>query len=398
MRLRFRPTNTTPIAIDLGYTSTKLLQVVDGCIEAADELPIPFEAGEDIAIRLEALGETLGPALSDGPFRGRRVIVAMPAFATVLQAMQFDAQDATDDALAMQLRLPATTDPYMVRPIEVPVANGSRREVICQAMPRSAVLRHVELLHRLKLDVVGVLAQPRPMVAAFDHINRRMADASQSTMYVDLGYSGTTAVLAHGHDIVLARSIPIGGRHFDDCIATAMHFDRPAAQQHRLALQHAAQSPPPSVPATGVPMIDAIGQESPSPTLIETDRRDGQLTPTLGQRLQGAPGLSEQVDFSELIDTLVDELRLCLRHHAAAWPQNEVARVIFTGGEARQEWLCRQVVQALHLPGQVGDPLARLSCADGATSLIDWANRCRPDWSLAAGLVALAQGGSRHVA
>lgn len=399
MRLRFRPTSANPIAIDLGYSTTKLLQVGDGCIEAADEIPVPLEAGKDTTARLEAIGDRLPQVLAEGPFRGRRVIVAMPAFNTVLQAMQLDAAEASDEALAMQMRLPVTTDPYMVRSIDVPAAGGGRREVICQAMPRSLVLRHVELLHQLKLDVVGVLAQPRPIVAAFDHINRRTADADQCTMYVDLGFSGTTAVMAHGHDIVLARSIPIGGQHFDQRIAEVLECDEPGARRHRLSVKSPKLAAPPEVPATGIPMLDAAGlDQDATETILAVERRDGQPPPSLGPTIDGAPLVADRVDLSELIETLVDDLRLCLRHHAATWPKVEVSRVIFTGGEARQEWLCRQVVQSLHLPGQVGDPLARLDCAEGASPLVDWMNRARPDWSVAAGLASVACGGTRNVA
>lgn len=399
MRLRFRPISANPIAIDLGYSTTKLLQVGEGCIEAADEIPVPLAAGEDTAARLESLGDMLPQVLSEGAFRGRRVIVAMPAFNTVLQAMQLDAAEATDEALAMEMRLPITTDPYMVRAIDVPAASGARREVICQAIPRGLVLRYVELLHQLKLNVVGVVAQPRPIVAAFNHLHRRTVDVDQCTMYVDLGFSGTTAVMAHGHDIVLARSIPIGGRHFDQRIALQMQCDEPAARRHRLSVKTPKRAMPPEAPVTGVPMLDAIGPEHDAmETVVAIDRRSGEPPTSLGPAVDGSPFIADHVDLSELIDTLIDDLRLCLRHHAATWPQVDVARVIFTGGEARQDWLCRQVVQSLHLPGQVGDPLARLDCAGGASPLVDWTNRGRPDWSVVAGLASMVDGGPRNEA
>ncbi len=399
MRLRFRSTTVNPIAIDLGFSTTKLLQVGDGCIEAADEVPVPLTAGDDTAQRLESLGDMLPQVLSGGAFRGRRVIVAMPAFNTVLQAMQLDATEATDESIAMEMRLPVTTDPYMVRAIDVPTASGGQREVICQAMSRGLVLRHVELLHQLKLNVVGVVAQPRPIVAAFSHLHRRSADADQCTMYVDLGFSGTTAVMAHGHDIVLARSIPIGGRHFDQRVALQMQCDEPTARRHRLSVKTPKRLSPSERLVTRAPIVHASElDQDPIETVIALDRRSVEAPASLDPAIDGAPLIADHVDLSELIDTLVDDLRLCLRHHAATWPQIDVARVIFTGGEARQDWLCRQVVQSLHLPGQVGDPLARLDCAVGASPLVDWANRGRPDWSVAAGLASMVDGRARNEA
>ena len=396
MRLRFGPNPHNPIAIDLGWSCTKLLQLGEGQVRAADEIPVPRDVGEDLSGRLDSLAEALPSVLNDGAFRGRRVVLAMPAFQTVLQAMQLEPSADRDETLAMQMRLPAQQANWMIRSIDVSSGSGSGRDVICQAISRQAVLKHVELLHGMKLEIVGIVAQPRPIVAAFHHLNQRADDAQHCTVYVDIGAGGSTAVMAHGTRIVLARSIATGGRHFDAHVAEMLHCSLDAAQQRRLPL-------PVDGTATTVPVAAASGRQvvadtDLTATVVATDRRRASGTPSLGPGLDDAPAVAAEVDLSTVIEALVDDLQLCLRHHRATWPQVQVSRVIFTGGEARQSWLCRQIVQALHLPGQVGDPLARLSCSPDATPLVGWSDRARPDWSVAAGLSALHDHGGPHAA
>jgi Tfp pilus assembly PilM family ATPase len=398
MRLRLRPNNHPPIAIDLGYASAKLLQVSGDRIVSADEIPMPIDGAQDVDARLDALHDGLLLALEDGAFRGRRVVLSMPGFSTVLQAMQLEGSEGTDQQLAMQMLLPDNGDEYMVRPIEVSSSAGTGRDVICQAMSRHVVLRHVEVLHGMKLDVVGVVAEPRPMVAAFEHLHRREDDGNSCTMHIDMGAGGTTVVMAHGAEIVLARSIAVGGRHFDQRIADALNCDLEAARAHRLdsgSSEPSSPQPPPQS-ASGMPLIDAMDHEGGSMQTMERRTRD--QAESLGPNLNAAPAVTSHVDLSEVIETLVDDLRLCLRHHADAWPQAQVARVIFTGGEARQEWLCRNIVQRLNLAGQIGDPLARLACDPASTPLVDWIDRPKPDWSLVSGLAVLHEQGHRHAA
>lgn len=389
MRLRIRPTCNSPIAVDLGWGSTKLLQVTGTRIHAADEIPVPPDVGDDVGARLALLGDRLGAVLQNGSFRGRRLLLAMPSFCTRLQAIRLDGAEASVPEGAMHASLGGDGGEWMIRPIEVSGGHGGN-ECICQAISRSVVLRHVEALHAMRLEVCGVLAQPRPIVAAFDHLNRRSQDADQCTVHVDMGADSTTVVMAHGGTIVLARSLAFGGRHFDARIAGALHCDLDAARRHRLDAFDAQTAP--ATARTSMPVFEgAAGVGANAPSAQVMDRRGEVPPPSLGPKLEGAPAVADQVDLAPLIDMLCDELRLCLRHHAAIWPDIEVARVIFVGGEARQEWLCREVVRRLHLPGQIGDPLARLNLADGATTPARWSDRARPDWSVAAGLAAMSR-------
>lgn len=403
MRLQLgRPTGR-PIAIDLGFSSTRLLQrggSEDKHIIAADEIPVPDEYGEDQVRRLAHLADELPRVLKEGAFRGKRVMLAMPACSTTIQHMQLDATEIRNPDLAIQTKLHSCEGEQMARWINVTDIhrNGKpQTEIISLAISRDLVMQHVEMLHALKLDIVGVHTQPIMLAASFNHLNRRANDNEQATLYVDLGYGGTTIAITHGMQVVFARRIPVGGWHFDRSISRSLNCDLAAARAHRLALTtpettrtttgHDKAGPG----ASGVAMLDAAIRQAGG----HQDRRTGQSPSGTSGSVIAASMPPSSIDLSELLETLVDEISLCIRYHKGLFPQASIGRSIFVGGESRQSWLCRHIVQAIKLPGQAGDPLSRLHTIDDATGLIGWTNRPRPEWSICAGL--LEHGSNRKV-
>lgn len=394
MRLQLGRPNSRPIAIDLGFSATRLLQRGGSegrHILAADEIPVPDEFGEDQARRLAYLADVLPGTLQEGAFRGRKVILAMPACATTIQHMQLDVAEARNPELAVQTKLQGCEGEQMARWVDVTDIhrNGKpQKEIICMAMPRDLVMQHVEMLHGLKLEIVGVYTQPMMLTSAFDHLNRRATDSEQATMYVDLGYGGTTVAITHGTQLVFARRISVGGWHFDRSISRSLNCDLAAARAHRLAITAPDESKMesgrnPSAPSSGMAMLDAAINQARH----GTDRRVGAMPDSISGTVDAAPAPSTTIDLSELLEMLVDEISLCLRYHKGLFPQRSMTRGIFVGGESRQSWLCRHIVQAIRLPGQAGDPLSRLHTDDNATGLLGWSERTRPEWSVAAGLL-----------
>ena len=59
-------------------------------------------------------------------------------------------------------------------------------------------------------------------------------------MFVDIGCAFTRAVIAHGRQIHFARSIPIGGDHFNHAAATALHTTFEDAKMLRMQFATAA--------------------------------------------------------------------------------------------------------------------------------------------------------------
>jgi Tfp pilus assembly PilM family ATPase len=279
----------------------------------------------------------------------------------------------------------------------------ARSEVICFAIARDTVMRYVELLKKSKISVVGVHTTTLAMVRSFDHLHRRQSDADLTTLYVDLGWGGTSVAISHGKQVVFARYIQIGGRHFDQMIVSALGCDPAHARAHRLCLEGpVSQATGPRMPqpaqAADAPTGKRIaggdepaGRAAPrrsAPSATGVDRRAGMIPAEFCAEVEPTEGPSRaaNVDLTELLDTTADELSMCLRYHRGLFPDRSIDRTIFLGGEARQVWVCQHVVKSLRVPAQLGDPLARMS-RDGASPTPGLKlDEPQPGWAVACGL------------
>lgn len=401
----------SPIAINFGSASVKLLQLSRGekpSLIAAAEIPIP-EAVRNDADRLFLLYQQEIPkVLKEGKFRGKRVVTAVPSAQTFIQHMQINPAEGvkTEDLVLGQLQSQLGVSPRSVVVRTIEVGEGSRGasklEMICFAVSREQVMRYIELLTKQRLEVVGVHTETVAMVRAFDHINRREEDKRVTTLYVDLGWGGTRVAITHGKQIVFARYIQVGGRHFDQLIAQTLHCDQATARAHRLALQptpmkraatpHANQSGT-AMLRTAAALAEAHGADvepAPAAQSVSTmnDRRAGSVPIELTCAVQPKSITAENtnVDLSELLDTVTDELSMSLRYHRGMFQDRAVDRVIFLGGESRQLWLCQHVVKELRLPAQVGDPLARYRSEQGVTTPGVNLDEPQPGWAVPCGL------------
>jgi Tfp pilus assembly PilM family ATPase len=355
-------------------------------------------------------------ALGAGKFKSRRAVMAIPSTRTFIQHMQITKSvgTTTEALLKAQLysQMGCLPESVVVRSVEVSeVHRGgqAQSETICFAIARDTIMRYLELLKRCKLNVVGVHTEALAMVRAFDHLNRRDGDEDLTTLYVDLGWSGTDVTIAHGREIVFARHIQVGGCHFDQHIGSTLHCDLATARGHRLAIS----APPPPTPSPsgrrstgrgGTALLEAAAQAHTSAqrtkqhegddddeggVATQQERRSHDGTMATCQRVPTGgdpPHRAGKVDLTELLDTITDELSMCLRYHHGLFPTRSIDRSIFVGGEARQMWLCQHAVKGLRLPAQLGDPVSRLAHDKSTTTAgVDF-DQPQPGWAVAYGL------------
>src|SRR5262245_32866612 len=275
----------SPVAIDFGSSSVKLLQIGGTSGDrppmiAAAEIPIPDSIRTEND-RLSAFyAEWLPKTLRDGRFKGKRAVIAIPGRDTFVHHVQINDVEAgnRDEAIKSHLQAQMGVSPLgvVVRSMEVcPIhRNGeSLKEMICFAIGKETVMRHLEQLQRCKLEVVGVHTDTMAMIRAFDHISRRQDDAETTTLYIDLGWCGTRVAITHGRKVAFARYIQLGGKSFDQLIASAVRCDLASARAHRLSLQ-ANNGGAPSL------TVEADGQLEGGPT----HGRAGQLVGAAGRR------------------------------------------------------------------------------------------------------------------
>lgn len=410
-----------PIAIDFGVGSLKLLQLQAGeppQLIAAASVDTPDGLLGDPAKRFAFQFQALSRALKAGGFKGKRAVCSIPAGQTFIKHMQFPKADsvALPDLVtqAVPALLNCSPDALILRhyPVEGAVppasaastgASGAKQEVICMAAAREFVSRMMNAIRDTKLECVGIHPECVATVKAFEHINRRASDAQVATLYLDLAAGTTKLWIAHGSTLVFAKTIQIGGGDLDLAVARTLDLDISSARARRLAASalvapavrptYLAARPEPAaqsareaeVAMSGLnPTTDASGGVA-----VDADRRIGKVAPGLTPQVADQPmaDLSPpEFDLSETLESMTDEISMCLRYYESLFPGKRIDRAIFFGGEARHRGLCQHIARKIRLPGHVADPLARMS-RTGAEPVIgvDFTTP-QPGWTIAFGL------------
>lgn len=356
MALRFTRRTGPPIALDLGSACTRMLQrSTDDPSRVAAAAECPHASTTfDLASYLDRAQAWIRQTLDSSVFTGRSVSVCMPAQVVSMQHLKLECGE--DEALALQTRLGDAGDEAMTRSIDITDPSASShggRDLLCLSMPRTAVMRTVQVFHDLGLEVQGLYTPASMLIKAFSHLNRRGTDRDVATMYVDLDSEITTMAMGHGPSIVLARSIACT---ISGSIAAA-------------------------APASKVEAAVACGGSRAGDTI---ERRTGEAP-------SSQPDLEHGHDcgIDRVTGDLVEELHMSLRSHAGLFNEVPVKRLVFTGDGAHNTDACRHVARSLNLPAQVGDPLARWDSTGTECSMGGWSERVRPCWTRAAGLASL---------
>lgn len=397
--------NVSPIAVDFGADTVKLLQIGledPPQLIAAAAADIPPEARKDADIRQAFLTRTVRELVHEAGFKGKRVIASIPSSHTFVQHVRLP---KSDEPLMTQIegelrgRLPIDPSRMIIRhyPVCDVVQNGSaKQEVLCLAASRESVMRHVQAVDQAGLQVVGMHCEPMAVIQAFSHLYRRAGDEKRVAMYVDIGSALTKVMITHGTQIVFAKNIHVAGDNLTRQVARAREVDLVAARLWRIqqANEQAAQQAQ-RAPAGLQPAID-------SATTPAADRRTDAgahvgpgLTPmTDTAAAQPAPAVvtavAEMDPEEELIESLIDEVQLCVGYHRSLFADRPIEKVVFLGGEARHVELCRRIARALRLPAQLADPLVRLvrKTSGKAPVGIDL-RQTQPGWAVPLGLCSL---------
>ncbi len=350
----------SPIGVDFGTDSLKLLQIVPGDppeLVALGSMTVPEEARTDLKARQEFLNDALASLLRRLPFKSRRTMLSIPAFQTLVHNLLISRSDRKeiDGLVDVALRERLNIEPSRMVIRNFPAAEVMRdgkpmREVITFAAGRDVVMHYVDLANRHKLEVVGVHTEAPCILRAFESVlsNREAQDRQRPVAYVDLGAATSKIIIARGREMLLAKIVHAGGDQ----------WTRRLAGEQRLAFAEARLAR----------VAEASGNTAVAPPPVV------------------APGPDHRFD-CETTDWLVDELRMTFRHYDARYPDEPVEKLIFVGGEANRIRTCQTLASAMHIAAQMGDPFARLSRVNaGAAPLgVDLAQP-QPGWAVPLGL------------
>lgn len=388
----------SPIAVDFGVDSLKLLQIVPTDppqMIAAASVQVPEDARFDPALRHVFLAEQLKKLLKVGGFRGRRAICSIPAYQTLVQHIEIARveHENLDEQIGLHLRQRLNVDPgrMVIRSHQVGqcVRDGSaKQQVMCFAASREAVLRFIETAHRARLDVVGMHAEHLAMLRAFAHLYRRKDDAQRTTAFIDLGAGTTKFVIAHGSELIFAKTVHAGGDHLVRAYAARRGIGFAEAREARIG-QAAEQGDATAMtmapaaasaaaeqasgwrggaPAAGLAILDAQFTPAARPSTATTDAADH----------DGA---------DDVVENIIDELQLSARYHHSLFPDRPIEKLVFLGGESRQVALCQRIARALRIGAQLGDPLARMvRVSQGRPPIGADMRQPQPGWAVPMGL------------
>jgi type IV pilus assembly protein PilM len=421
----FAPTGN-PIGVDFGTDGLRMAQVeaADGeyRLVAAASAEVPAQIRQDPTARLNFFTETVRDRLASGNFRGKRAILSLPAASCFIQHLRMPRleEEELKKALPWEARGKLPIDPThaLLRHIvagEVYQDSEQKNEVILMAAARELVNQLLGAAAKAKLDVVGMNVEPKALVDCFTNIYRRKSDADQTTCYVDIGCSGTRAVIARGPQILFARAIQVGGDHFNRAVASALKMSledakvlrikvcslgapapvaagtvAPEAQQRHAAPQQIDQA----FPLLGAGMMKAGATATAASPAVARAHAPAHA-PAQQQVVYADPVSAElmekarQVEHAcrEALSKLTEELDLCRRYHESTFSTRPIDRLVFVGGEARHRNLCQQIARQMSLAAQVGDPMVRMGRTSdvGVESGID-RRQPQPSWAVAIGL------------
>ena len=349
MALGFTKPRYSPIAIDFGADTLKVLQVSLGdppqLIASAGHV-LPELYRDEAAGRMTYLADALRDLLKTQSFKGKRAICSIPAYQTLIQPLELSKGDGEnlDAQVGMHLIQRFDVDPsrMVVRSHRVGklVRDGATmHQVVCIAARRDAVMKYIELANRCKLEVVGMHSEPMAIVRAHRFLAGNEA-GSGAHCYIDIGASMTKLIVAHGQELVFAKTVHAGGNQLTREFAQmrGIGFDQARKMRGRTMVHHTGETHA-SVSTLGGIMRDVEPQDGPATA-------------------------QEPTEVSDTVELLIDELKLSLRYYHNIFPNRPIRQLIFLGGESQDVKLCQRIAHAVGVAAKLGDPFAGVDTLD----------------------------------
>ncbi len=353
-------TSRCPIALDLGASSIRMLQMRPGgwppaVSEAACwRFPEPVARGSD-AWRTQAV-EAVRGLLRAGRFRGRRVTTCLSCEDLKIKNVRLPnlSERELQRAVRSEAREKFGCDfaPDQLRYLEAgPVRQGTdnAREVILIGATGDVIERQLSMIQEMGLSPERIEAEPLVLFRPFARYRRRQVDEEEISVVLDLGHTATRVVVARGQDVVLIKTVHIGGKNFIEAISRHLNLSVEDAYDLRQEIMQGSS-------------IDESekdqGPDSVSWTILDAIRSDA--------------------------ENLSREVALCLRYCSVTFRGMRPKDITLIGGQAHDPAMARLLGEQLGVECRAGRPLQDVDTS--AASLGADRRGAMSDWGICAGL------------
>lgn len=352
-----------PIGIDVGSESIKMLQLHSAPgqppqVVAAAVWRFSRGASKDPSQRRQQAVEAVHGMLRQGGFHGRDVVSALSCSQMGIKNVRLPQMPAHEFHEAIKWEATErfgfeVNDDRLswIDAGEVRSGNDTAKEIILLAVNQPALDDHLAMLSAMKLRPVAIDAEPLAMFRVFERFLRREEDEQAARVLVDLGASGTRVVVSRGKQIVFIKSLDVGGAALTAAVGRQFNLTEEDAAQFRLRAmrQESART------------ADQVGGTDEAP--VDWNTQDA---------VRGT------------LESLAEELALCLRYCSVTFRGLRPTEVILCGGEAYDPFVSKLLADRLGIPCVVGRPMRGLD-----TAPVDWDAHSRgifAEWAVCAGL------------
>jgi type IV pilus assembly protein PilM len=365
--IRLTRTQLHPIGLDIGYDAVRMVQLevlgrdTTAAVRAATRESFrDDDVRETTESRLAAAREAVGRMLSAAPFRGRRVVVALPSEMVHVKNYRLPPMPLPeiDSAARLEARNLFEFEPddahvQCLPAGEVRHGNDVLQEVIVLAVRNEDVDRYVEQIHACGLTVDSVDVEACALFRSIERFIRRREDEQEVHVLASVGLHATQIMIGRGREISFLKTIDIGSMRFHQAIATKLGISLGEARALRRRLLEGPEAPEGGASAE-------VPQQAPS-----TSQRD----PVRQAVFDAMRSAMEQ---------LARELSLCVRYQSVTFRGHRPTRVRLLGPEANDPHLQTILHSVLNIRVEAGRPLfnvdaSRMREQDRRGTASEWA-------------------------
>lgn len=349
-----------PVGVDFGTRSIKLLQLREHgrSLRVVGAAKVDIATPPTSAAERQALTDELRRALGSGGFTGRRCVISLPREGIRVQSVRLpkmpdeELQQAAIWESAQRFGFERDAMEVDVIRTGAELQGGENRdEVLLIAVSHATIETWCEPLMAAGLRPTAIETHFTALARAFSR-TRATGVYKSVCAVIDIGATGSTALILRGDQIGFCKSIAIGGEQFDRAVAEHLQMDVDAASELRAARIAAAMGQP-----TPVPISD------PSIERAEYDA----VRPLLG--------------------SFAREVMLCIRYYGVTFRGSPPERLILTGGDGLEPRLGETLAHQCKIPVTHDSEVSPIA---GVMKEIQSALREAPGppawWAVAAGL------------